>query len=130
MKNYLPAIVLLSIGIALYLWKPWVGITFVVLACLLWLTMRYMEHQHAQWTERFGSDIANKIREKRVEVGMTREVVELIWGQGMVEKTRTTAKGSKVHCLYGTKDAAKGVKRKRFHAVYENDVLIEYGERA
>lgn len=80
-------------------------------------------------TTKFGSDYAKTILNKDVKLGMTKEMVIEAIGNPESSKRIERTNGIKEKCLwtlrYKTFDGIRGKK----YGVFENEILIEYGDR-
>jgi hypothetical protein len=113
---------------AVFIWSVKAGIAALVVVGVLGAVIWSGAMQDAEWTKKYGVDTAKKIRAKNVELGMKREVVELIWGKGANPKSRTNASGVMLQCDHQPMEE-NGRKRYRYYAVYQDDVLVEFGDR-
>jgi len=80
-------------------------------------------------TAKFGSDYAKTILNKEVKLGMTKEMVIEAIGNPESSKRIEKTNAIKEKCLwtlrYKTFDGIRGKK----YGVFENNILIEYGDR-
>lgn len=121
-------IVLAVLTAIVFVWKAMLGFVMLVLLGLFWVVNKATRMEDADRLKKYGPELAQKIKEGKVEIGMSREVVELMWGKGANEKRRVDASGTTLHCEHALV-AGDGTKRYRYFATYHNDVLVEFGDR-
>ncbi len=110
------------------LWSLTIGLILTGLVALLWLISWSGQQQNAQYVKKYGPELAKKIGLRQVELGMPREVVELIWGPAGNIKRSTTAAGVTMHCDHSLVQGEDGSHYK-YYAIYKNDLLTEFGDK-
>ncbi len=80
-------------------------------------------------TAKFGSDYAKTISNKDVKLGMTKEMVIEAIGNPESSKRIEKTNGIKEKCLWTLRyKTFNGIRGKKY-GVFENEILIEYGDR-
>ena len=120
-------LVLAVLTAIVFVWKAMVGFVMVVLLGLFWVVNKATRMEDADRLKKYGPELAQKIKEGKVEIGMSREVVELMWGKGANHKQHVDAEGTTITGDYGLVEK-DGRKRFRYYAVFVNGVLTSYGD--
>ncbi|MFZ1686477.1 MAG: hypothetical protein WAU70_03585 [Flavobacteriales bacterium] len=119
---------LLAFMAVVFLWSRTGGIVLAVAFGLILLMNWSVAMQDNAMVKTFGPDLARKIQQRKVEVGMRRHIVEMIWGRGVNERKRTDATGVWLTCDHWLVEG-NGRERYRFYAVYRNGQLMEFGAK-
>ena len=100
------------------------GIAAIMLLGVLWS----FNMQQAELLKKYGPELAQKIRKKQVEIGMSRDVIEHMWGPCMNVRKDVDADGTTLTCDHMPIKNTNPV-RYKYYAVYVNDVLMQYGDK-
>jgi len=89
--KYIFYLILLGLLVALFLWNRPIGATAIILTLVIGAVMKASAMQEADLVKKFGSELTKKIQAKQAEIGMNREVIEAMWGEGVNEKRKLDA---------------------------------------
>jgi len=109
---------------------PMVGVAVLILIGVIWANRSKKTEALKVKNEllaKCGPETMEKIKQKRVELGMSREVVDLAWGPAANEKTHVDAKGTNINCDYHPIER-NGSMKYRHYAQFKDGVLASFGE--
>ena len=109
---------------------PMAGVAALIFIGVIWANRskkaEKLKEQNAMLTK-YGPATMEKIRQKRVELGMPREVVDLAWGPAANVKTHVDGKGTIINCDYHPFES-NGRTKYRHYAQFKDGVLASFGE--
>lgn len=125
MNKYKDELILLVFIVASIVVGGKAKLLFLIVGIAVYINAKWKKKKLADIESQYGSEIAQKVQNKTPELGMKRDIVKLMWGQEYDVTSTTNTKG-RFDTVYYIKDTQKSKPRK--YAIFQDDVLIEYGD--